>query len=155
MLLIIYDSISGNTEKIAHFIAEGAQKKISDVTVKKVDEVGESDLTEADVIAFGCPTYNRDLTLGMKNFYETQVVKAKNNMKGKVGVAFGAFGWSGEAIRVMKDNMKYLKMKILDIEQDFTGTPDEDYYITSLSDIKEKSIKFGEELAKKAKSSRK
>jgi flavorubredoxin len=155
MLLIIYDSISGNTEKMANFIAEGAQKKFSNVYVKKVNEVVEEDLVKANIIAFGCPTYNRDLTSGMKSFFETKVVKVKNKLRGKMGVAFGAYGWSGEAIKVMKDNMKYIKMKVLDIHQDFTGTPDEDFYITSLADIKEKSYNFGVELTKKVKSLKK
>ena len=100
-LLIIYNSISGNTEKMAKFIAEGASKKLSSVTIKNVEEVVEKDLVDAEAIAFGCPTYNRDLISGMKEFFEVKLVKVKGSLRGKVGVAFGAYGWSAEAIRLM------------------------------------------------------
>jgi flavorubredoxin len=150
MILIVYDSISGNTEKMAKFIAEGASTKKRNVVMKKVTEVTDQDLIDAKVLVFGCPSYNRDLTLNMKKFFETTISKLKKKLKGKVGVAFGAYGWSGESIVLIKNNMKYLKMNILDLHQDFSGTPDDDYYITSLSDIKERSIRFGQELAKKS-----
>ena len=94
-LLIVYDSISGNTEKLAKFIADGARKKLSNVTIKNVNEVVEQDFIEADAIAFGCPTYNRDLIPSVKKFFETKVVKVKGRLKGKVGAAFGSYGWSG------------------------------------------------------------
>ncbi len=154
-LLIIYDSISGNTQRMTKFISEGAQKKRAHVLVKQVKDIIDDDLKSADIIAFGCPTYNRDLTSDMKYFFETNIVNVKKDLKGKVGIAFGAYGWSGEAIKIITDNMKYLRMKVINIHQDFTGTPDEDFYITSLSDIKEKSIKFGEDTIKKAKLSKK
>lgn len=150
-LLIVYDSISGNTERMAKFIAEGARKKLTDVTVKKVDEIFEKDLVEADAIAFGCPTYHRGLTSTMKSFFETRVVKVKNSLKDKVGTAFGAYGWRDDAIQLMMETLKYLNMKVLDLDQGSTGTPDEDLYIMSMSEIREKSLKFGEDLAEQIK----
>ena len=154
-LLILYDSISGNTERMAKFIAEGAQNKNLQVVIKKIKESSEQDLIEADAIAFGCPTYNRDLTSNTKKFFETEIAKIKKHLKGKIGAAFGSYGWSAEALELMKEMMKYLKMNVLELPQEFTGVPDEDFYITSLSDIKQRSEKFGEDLAKKIKTSKK
>jgi flavorubredoxin len=137
-LLVVYDSISGNTERMAKFIMEGANRKLSKVILKNVEDVVEQDLIDADAIAFGCPTYNRGLTSGMKEFFEVKLVKVKGKLRGKMGIAFGAYGWSAEAIRLIQGSLKYLKMNVIELDQGSTGTPDEDYYITSLSDIETK-----------------
>ena len=34
------------------------------------------------------------------------------NLKGKLGAAFGSYGWSGEAVRMIEDRMRGLKMHI-------------------------------------------
>jgi flavorubredoxin len=34
------------------------------------------------------------------------------NLKGKLGGAFGSYGWSGEAVSMIEDRMKGLKMHI-------------------------------------------
>jgi flavorubredoxin len=34
------------------------------------------------------------------------------NLKGKIGAAFGSYGWSGEAVRMIEDRMRGLKMRI-------------------------------------------
>ena len=34
------------------------------------------------------------------------------NLKGKVGAAFGSYGWSGEAIGMIEDRMRGLKMRV-------------------------------------------
>jgi flavorubredoxin len=34
------------------------------------------------------------------------------NLKGKLGGAFGSYGWSGEAVRMIEDRMRGLKMHI-------------------------------------------
>jgi flavorubredoxin len=34
------------------------------------------------------------------------------NLKRKIGAAFGSYGWSGEAVRMIEDRMRGLKMRI-------------------------------------------
>jgi flavorubredoxin len=34
-------------------------------------------------------------------------------VKGKVGAAFGSYGWSGEAVGMMEERFKGLKMKVV------------------------------------------
>ncbi|HID96297.1 MAG TPA: flavodoxin family protein, partial [Candidatus Latescibacteria bacterium] len=56
-LLIIYYSRSGNTEKMARLVSEGAKEVEGvDVEVKKVGETDIDDLLEADGIIVGSPT---------------------------------------------------------------------------------------------------
>ena len=34
------------------------------------------------------------------------------NVKGKLGAAFGSYGWSGEAVRLIEDRLRGLKMRV-------------------------------------------
>ena len=90
----------------------------------------------------------------MKDLFEVKVAKVKGKLRGKIGIAFGAYGWSAEAIRLMQETLKYLKMNVMKLNQGSIGTPDEDYYITSLADIKEKTQKYGEDITSKVKPSK-
>ena len=62
--LVIYDSVFGNTEKIAVAIGEA----LGDVPVKKVDQVNEQDLSDLRVLFVGSPTRAFQPTPGIKNF---------------------------------------------------------------------------------------
>jgi flavodoxin I len=53
--LVVYDSIFGNTEKIALAIAAGMETG-SEVKVKKIREVSRPDFIEADWVVMGSPT---------------------------------------------------------------------------------------------------
>lgn len=96
-VLIIYYSETGNTEKLAHAIATGAQK-ISSVTtiVKTPDQVTDEDLKSADAIILGSPTYWGDMAAQMKTFIDNWWFKYKTSLVNKIGGAFstgaGEFG---------------------------------------------------------------
>ena len=34
------------------------------------------------------------------------------NVKGKFGAAFGSYGWSGEAVRLIEDRLRGLKLRV-------------------------------------------
>lgn len=53
---IIYDSIYGNTEKIAEIIKEVLTKK-NEVVVKKVTEAKLKDFQKSDLVVIGSPTH--------------------------------------------------------------------------------------------------
>jgi flavorubredoxin len=44
--------------------------------------------------------------------------------KGKLGAAFGSYGWSGEAQKIILDNMKNLKLDILEESASFKFSPE-------------------------------
>jgi len=93
--LVVYSTRTGETQRIGELIAEGIRisgheaKVVRDKSVKK-----ESDLDGYDAYVFGSATYHGTMMQGMK----TLLFLAENaGLEGKVGAAFGAFGWSGEA----------------------------------------------------------
>jgi flavorubredoxin len=103
-ILILYYSRTGNTQKIAEAVAEGA-KTIPNVEVELKYHITPEELADFDAIAVGIPTYHHDMTVDIKKLFEEAA--AKNiNLKNKIGAAFGSYGWSGEAPKLVLEIMK-------------------------------------------------
>jgi flavodoxin I len=103
-LLIVYYSQTRNTEKMARAVEEGA-KSVVGVNVELKYFARPADLAEADAIILGMPTYYHDMSRDMKNLLEG-AAKEEIDLKGKVGAAFGSYGWSGEAPNMLVEIMK-------------------------------------------------
>jgi len=103
-LLILYDSQTGNTEKMAEAIAEGA-RSVANIEVVVKYYARPEELAEASAIILGSPTYYHDMTLPIKQMLE-EAAKANTQLKGKIGAAFGSYGWSGEAPLLILEILK-------------------------------------------------
>jgi len=103
-LLILYDSHTGNTEKMAEAVAEGA-RSIANIEVDVKYYAKPEELVEASAIIFGSPTYYHDMTLPIKQMLE-EAAKANTQLKDKIGAAFGSYGWSGEAPKLILEILK-------------------------------------------------
>ncbi|MEM4473412.1 MAG: flavodoxin domain-containing protein, partial [Candidatus Bathyarchaeia archaeon] len=103
-ILILYYSRTGNTEKMANAVAEGAGR-IQGVQVELTYRATPEQLIEFDAIVVGVPTYHHDMTIDVKKLFEEAAVKGVS-LKGKVGAAFGSYGWSGEAPKLVLEIMK-------------------------------------------------
>lgn len=91
-ILIIYYSRSGNTEKMAQIVAEGArQVKGAVVETMKVAEATNEDLLAADAIIVGSPTYYGSMSGNIKEFIDDSV-KIHGKLEGKIGAAFASSG---------------------------------------------------------------
>lgn len=113
-VLIAYVSRTGKTQKMAEYIAEGIRFSGNEADIKKTTEIkNEKDLEGYDGYVFGCPTYHRDMTAGMKTFL---FVAEKLNLIGKMGGAFGSYTHSGESAPMVFDTMQYVyKMDMVDL----------------------------------------
>ena len=111
-VLIVYASRAGSTKKIGELIAEGIRISGNEASVVKVNEIKkETDLDGYDAVVFGSATYHGAMMQGMKTLL---FLAEKANLEGKVGGAFGAFGWSGEAPGRIFDTMENIfKMKMV------------------------------------------
>jgi len=103
-ILILYYSRTGNTEKMAKAVAEGA-RTVQGIEVELTYHATPEQLKEFDAIIVGTPTYHHDTTLDIKMLFEEAATK-NINLKGKVGAAFGSYGWSGEAPKLVLEIMK-------------------------------------------------
>ncbi len=113
-VLVAYDSRTGNTKKLAEFMAEGIRITGNTVDVKKISGIkNEKELQGYDGYIFGCPTYHRDMTNGMKTFL---FLAEKAGLQGKVGGAFGSYTHSGDAPGIIFDTMEYVyKMNVVNL----------------------------------------
>jgi len=110
-VLIAYDSRTGHTEKMAELIAEGVRISGQEAELMKISEIKNDEALQGyDAYIFGCPTYHRDITQGMKTFL---FLVQKAGLGGKVGGAFGSYTHSGDAPGLIFDTMQYVfKMKM-------------------------------------------
>jgi NAD(P)H dehydrogenase (quinone) len=92
-VLVAYDSLTGNTEKMAQGVEAGA-KQVPGVAIllKPVDKVTKEDLEKADGIILGCPTYYGTLPGRMKVVIDDWAWKLKVDFTDKVGGAFSTGG---------------------------------------------------------------
>ena len=113
-VIVAYVSRTGNTEKMAEYIAEGVRFLGHEVDLKKVGDIkSEKELEGYDGFIFGCPTYDRDMTAGMKTFL---FLAEKARLVGKIGGAFGSYTHSGESAGMIYDTMLYVfKMDMVDL----------------------------------------
>ena len=113
-LLVFYVSAYGNTARMARAVAEGAEQ-VSRLRVSLYDlqmsDVGQfvDLIEEADGLAFGSPTLNAD---AVKPVWDLLSSLTLVSVKGKFGAAFGSYGWSGEAVGMIEDRMRGLKMRV-------------------------------------------
>ena len=89
---VVYHSESGNTRRMAELVVEGAES-VEGVEAKMmgIEEVDTEFLTEAPVLALGCPTYEGTCSWQMKKFLDTAPV----SLAGKLGGAFASQNWPG------------------------------------------------------------
>jgi len=113
-LLVAYASRTGKTEKMAEYIAEGIRLSGNEATLKKISDIkNEKEMEGFDGYLFGCPTYHRDMTSGMKTFL---FLAEKLNLVGKIGGAFCSYTHSGESGPMIYDTMQYVfKMDMVDL----------------------------------------
>ena len=91
-VLVIYDSRTGNTEKMADKVAEGVrQVDGASVNVMTVDKAKLDDLVAADAIILGSPTYYGNMSGRIKELLD-RTYNIHGELKGKVGGAFTSSG---------------------------------------------------------------
>ncbi len=88
-VLITYFSATGNTEKMARLIADGAEKAHGQVTVKPTGEVDAGQLLDYDAIIIGSPTYYGAPAAAVRKLFD-ESVRYHGQLEGKVGAAFAS-----------------------------------------------------------------
>lgn len=110
--LVIYATRTNQTRSIADLIAEGMRLSGVDATVINVNEYEKKGINAADfdAVVLGGATYHGEMIGSMKTFL---FLLEKADLEGKVGGAFGAYGWSGEAPgRIFSTMQNVFRMKM-------------------------------------------
>ncbi|MCK5516111.1 MAG: flavodoxin domain-containing protein [Desulfobulbaceae bacterium] len=112
--VVIYDTMWHSSEMMAKAVADGLQEKgisykMLNLQVNHRSDV-MSDVLEASAIVLGCPTLNNGLLPRMAGFLMYMRGLRPTN---KIGAAFGSYGWSGEAIKLMNKSMEEMKFTMV------------------------------------------
>jgi len=111
-MAIIYATGMGRTKTMAEAIANGAMTiEGVDVVLKDAYDALPEDVKDAGAIVLGGSTYNYKLIKAMDPFLKEL---AKLDLKGKVGAAFGSYGWSGESVPTLIARMKSFGMNVIE-----------------------------------------
>ena len=108
-ITVIYDSMWENTRKMAEYIVEGIKQSGSDVTVK-VSNLAMSDkndvildIFKSRAVLIGSSTINNGILTSIAGLLEEMKgMKFKN----KKASSFGSYGWSGESVKIMNEQLK-------------------------------------------------
>jgi len=112
-LQIFYLSAYGSTRAMAGVLAAGAESSGVHVSLHDLETCAPElliDLVEeADAIAVGSPTINGD---AVKPVWDLLSSLNAIELRGKFGAAFGSFGWSGEAVPLIEERLRGLKLRV-------------------------------------------
>lgn len=98
-ILVLYDSETGHTQRMAHLVAEGArQVEGMEVRLLPVEQASRADVLWCDGIAAGSPTQMGLISWRMKKFWDQEMWDLWGKIDGKIGCAFASSGgWGGGA----------------------------------------------------------
>jgi len=123
-VLIFYASAHGNTKMMANEVAKGANIDGVEAELFDLTEVAPGDVLDrietSQALIIGSPTINGD---AVKPVWDLLSSLATIKLRGKVGAAFGSYGWSGEAVGMIENRLKSLKFKIPEPGVKFTLVP--------------------------------
>ena len=96
-VLVAYHSVTGNTERMAEAVVEGAKSVVgTDVVLKRVGQITADELFSADAVIVGSPVYWSNMSGEVKTFFDNWQLKfgvyPEFKMKNKIGAAFATGG---------------------------------------------------------------
>ena len=96
-VLIIYHSQSGNTEKMAKAIQEGAVSAGATVSLKKAANAKADDLLNCDAVIMGTANYFNYMAGAIKDFFDRTFFTLRGKVDGKPYATFGSYGGGKDA----------------------------------------------------------
>ena len=91
-VVVVYLSHTGNTEKMANYIAEGVKEAGVEAVVKKAETVKIDDLVAADAFAFGSATSWGYMGGRLKDVFENMLISARDKFTGRPFAVFTSAG---------------------------------------------------------------
>jgi flavorubredoxin len=111
-VVIIYSSLSGNTEKMAEAVRDGAISEGATVSMKKAPDATADDVLEADAVIMGTPNFSSYMSGMMKDFFDRNLFGIRGKCDGKPYATFGSYGGGGEvAIEALNKMIDGLGLK--------------------------------------------
>ena len=128
-ITIVYDSMWNATRRMAECIAEGITSNNKDVTVKILSSVKSDkndiivEVFKSKIVLVGSSTINNGILSSTAAILE--MIKGFK-FKGKKAAAFGSYGWSGEATKLIAEELEKAGFEIINSGIRELWNPDED-----------------------------
>ena len=128
-ILVLYDSRTGNTKRMAELVAEGAKSVPgTEVRLLSIEEASREDVVWCDGLAVGSPTNIGLASWRLKRFFDEELLELWGELDGKIGCAFSSSGgWGGgseiacQSILTMLMNYGFLVFGVTDyVGEDLT-----------------------------------
>ena len=112
--VVVYDTMWHSTEKMADAIAAGMYAEGVAVRPMYLRKWHRSDVMtevlDAKAVVVGSPTLNNGLFPTVADFLTyMRGLKPKD----KIGAAFGSYGWSGEAVKLINKDFEHLQFEVM------------------------------------------
>ncbi|RXI49905.1 FprA family A-type flavoprotein [Clostridium tetani] len=128
-ITVLYDTMWNGTRRMAEGIAEGIKSVNKDITVKlfnaahsdKNDVITE--IFKSKALLVGSATVNKSIMSATAGILD--MIRGLG-LKNKKAAAFGAYGWSGEAVKILEEKLKNGKFEILESGIKELWNPDKD-----------------------------
>jgi len=127
-ITIIYDTMWNGTRRMAEAIAEGIRSSDDAVVVKlyNASKYDKNDIItevfKSKAVLVGSPTINRGISFSISGILE--MIKGLG-FKNKKAAAFGAYGWSGEGVKIITEELKDAGFEVVDDGIRALWNPDE------------------------------
>jgi len=114
-ILVTYVSAYGYTKKMADDIVLGI-KQVKDCNIELVDIENimlgelESKIVKCNALLVGSPTINKNTVLPVYRLFSLLSPLRDRNKKSAV---FGSYGWSGEAVGLVENNLRSLGLEVV------------------------------------------
>ena len=123
--LVIYDSMWHSTQAMAEAIVDALAQERVDARTMHLRTIHRSDVMtevlDAGAILVGSPTLNNGLFPTVADFLcYMKGLKPLN----KIAAAFGSYGWSGEAVKLINQDLEAMKFRIVDPGLNIQYVPD-------------------------------
>jgi len=125
--VVVYDTMWHSTETMALTIVEALGARGVDARPYHLRANHRSDVItevlDAGAVVVGSPTLNNGLFPTVSDFLTyLKGLKPKN----KIGAAFGSYGWSGEAVKLLSAELETMKFDVIDPGVKLQYVPDEE-----------------------------
>jgi len=125
--VVVYDTMWHSTETMAEAIVQGI---VDEGVIARPIHIRSShrseimtEVLDAAAVIVGSPTLNNQLFPTVSDFLTyMKGLKPKN----KIGAAFGSYGWSGESVNLINQELEAMKFDIIDPGIKIQYVPDQD-----------------------------
>ena len=105
-VLVVFHSLSGNTEKMAKAFAEGAKSfPGTEVVLRNATDATLEDLLRCSAVAFGSADYFSYIAGTIKDFFDRTFYPSQGKVTGKPYAAFATGGGGGETVLAVLDRL--------------------------------------------------